>query len=314
MEEDHPDDRDRADDVVVDADQDQRPEELLHGAEVREEGRLARRQHVLRIVAPEAALHRLETNQRRVADHGRHNEREVPVQLRRGCAPPDEHQDELPADDPLIGREEGDDENRDVDLRPGAEEGDLVPQAEHHEQDEQDRDPGGRQPPGRAARDIGPAGEEEEEAGCDDPGVEGVVGERPVAARGQRHPVRPRRQPHRPGPQPIERTADRRLESEAQGHRAGAQPQQLPEQRPDRELLEDDRLAPPVGEVAERPEPGRQRDHRHRAREVDDELEGVKEVDEPRRAEAVQAPVLHQGLDAGQVRLLLPLLQVKRRR
>ena len=143
-------------------------------------------------------------------------------------------------------------------------------------------------------------------------GVEADVEQRPVAAPGQRHPLGPGRQPRRPRPQPVEDAADHRREAQGQRQRAGAEPEDLPEHRPDDGLLEDDRLGPPVAEVAEPAEArGRGRDHQQAADRVDDDLDHVEEVDDDGRAEPVQRPVLGERLDPLQVRTPLPLLDVE---
>ena len=129
---------------------------------------------------------------------------------------------------------------------------------------------GGSFPPSRGGVDAG--GGEQEDAGGEHARVEPDVDERAGATPCERNPVRPGRQPDGAGAQPVEHAADRRHEAEAERHRAGAEAEDLPEQQPDGELLEDDRLRPPVAEVAERSETRRQRDHKQRADAEEDSL------------------------------------------
>ena len=214
VEEDHPDDRDRPDRCrcprVISR---QRPEELLDGAEVGDGRGQPRRPHVLRVVAPEPALERAGPDQRRVADHRRDDEREVVVELRGRRPPPDEEEDELPGDDPVLDREEADDQDRRVDLRPGAEERDLVAQPEQPEQPEQHSDPRRRQLAGRAGDRVDAGGGQQEDPRGEHTRVQGDVEHGAGRPLRERDLVRPGRQPDRSGPQPVERAADRRARS-----------------------------------------------------------------------------------------------------
>jgi hypothetical protein len=79
--------------------------------------------------------------------------------------------------------------------------------------------------------------------------------------------------------------------------------------------LEDDRLGPPIAEVSKATEARRRRrDQQEAADREDDELDDVEQVDGLRRTEAVDGPILCQGLDPREVRLRLPLVEIKRRR
>ena len=313
VEEDHPDDRDGPDRVVVDGDQEERPEELLDGAEVGDRRGHRRRPHVLGVVTPEPALERPRLDQRGVAHHRRDDEGEVVVELRRRRSPPDEEEAELPGHDPVLDREEPDRQDRCVDLRPRSQERDLVTEPEQSEQPKQNGDAGGWQLARRAGGRIDSGCGQQEDRGGEHPRVEPDVQERAGGSLGEGNPVRPGRQPDGAGAQPVEDATDRRHEAEAERHRSRTKPEDLPEQHPDSQLLEDDRLGPPVAEIAECAEARRQRDHEQRAHAEDEQLEDVDEVDEGRRTEPVDAPVLNQRLEPRQVRLRLPLLQLERR-
>ena len=233
------------------------------------------------------------------------------VELRRGGAPPDEEEDELPARDQVLRREQRDEQHEAVDLGARREEGHLVAQPEQREQAEQHGDPGRVEPDALRVA----VGDDQEDAGREHGGVQRDVEAGAAEAARQRHLVGPRRQSDGAGPQPVEDAADRRREAQRQHHRARAEPEHLPDERPDRELLEDDRLAPPVAEVAQPAQAGgRRADHDEPAHEVDRELDDVEHVDDARRAEPVHGPVLRVRLQPRQERLSLPLLQVERRR
>ena len=212
-----------------------------------------------------------------------------------------------------LDREQADDEHRCVDLRPRAEKRHLVPEAEQPQQPQQYRDAGRRQLAREVPGAVDAGGEEQEQARGEHAPVEADVEQGARRALGERHLVRPGRQPHRPRLQPVETAADRWHEAEAERHGARTQPEDLPQEQPDRELLEDDRLGPPVPEIRDAAESGGQRDHHKRSEAEEDQLEDVDEVDEGRRPEAVDTPVLHQRLEPRQVGLALPLLQVERR-
>ncbi len=260
----------------------------------------------------------------RVADHHRDHEREVAVQLRGGRPPPDAEEDELGGDDHVGQREEEDDRERAVDLRPRREERDLVAQPEGGEEGEEDAD-------GDRVEDLCDRDDEDEEVSRVhrvQPGREGVLTRRdeqedrrrqqprveadvePGAGRppGAGHLLGPGRQPRRPRPQPVEDAADHRLEAQRQRQRAGAEPQHLPEQRPDHRLLEDDRVGLQLGPAAggedqQRPPPG-----------VGGDLDDVEEVDRDGGPEPVQRPVLGQRPDPLQVREAPPLGDLEGRR
>ena len=302
-------------DAALGDEQDQRQGELDHRAQVGGERPDRRGPQVLGVVAVEAPLRRPPAVPGRVADHHRDHEGEVTVELRGGRPPPDADEDELRGDDHVGQREEEDDRQVAVDLGAGGEEGHLVAQAEQDEEGEQDADRDRVEAAGASPAVASIAvGEQQVERGGDQPRVEGDVEERAPRAAGQRHPLGPGRQPRRPRPQPVEDAADHRREAQGQRQRAGAEAEHLPEHRPDHRLLEDDRLGPPVAEVAEPAQPvGRRRDQQQPAARVEDELDDVEQVDEVGRAEPVQRPVLGEHLDPLQVRAASPLLVLERR-
>ena len=151
--------------------------------------------------------------------------------------------------------------------------------------------------------------------GGQDARVERDVDHRAPAPARERDLVRPRRQADGPRAQPVEHSPDRRDVAGRQRQRARAEPEDLPEHRPGDHLLKDDRLEPPVLDVAEPPDPRRRRrDHERRPEHEDDELHDVDAVDRAGRAEPVDRPVLDDRLQAREEGLGLPLLEVERRR
>ncbi len=131
-------------------------------------------------------------------------------------------------------------------------------------------------------------------------GVEADVEDGPARAGGEGDAVGPGGEADGAGPEPVEAAADDRREAEGQRHRARAESEDLPQQRPDDDLLEDDRLGPPIADVAEPADPrGGQGDDEEGADGEDDELEEVEEVDPVRGAEPVDRPVLADRLQPG---------------
>ena len=108
---------------------------------------------VLGVVAVQPALGRARAVPRRVADHHRHDEREVPVELGRRGAPPDADEHELRGDEQVADREQEHEQQQPVQFRARAQERHLVAQAEQHEQAEQHGDRGGVEAAGRGAGD-----------------------------------------------------------------------------------------------------------------------------------------------------------------
>ncbi len=122
--------------------------------------------------------------------------------------------------------------------------------------------------PGAEPGDGLPVGEQQVDGGGEHARVERHV-QPPTAAcpRVQRDPVGPGRQAHGARAQPVEDPADRRQEAEGQRHRPAAEADHLPQHQPDHQLLEDDRLGPPVADVSEPTEPrGRRRDQQRSRR------------------------------------------------
>ena len=267
VEDDHPDDGDRPDRPALRDEQQEREAELHHRAEVRGQEGLARGAHVGRVVAVEPRLCLARAVPRRVADHHRDDVGEMAVQLRGGGAEPDADEDDLRGDDQVLDREQEDHEQQPVQLRPRAQVGDLVAQAEQDEEADQHRDIRRIETAGQRPGDGLTVGQQQEHRRREHAREERHVEQRARRAARQRHAVRERRQPDRPGPQPVEARSERRHEAERQSHRARAESDQLPQDHPDDDLLEDDRLGPPVADVAEAADPRRGcRDHEQRRR------------------------------------------------
>ena len=135
VEDDHPDHRDRPDRAAGGEQQQQRQPELDRGAQVGGERRVratgAGPPGSRGRASPSPSATRFQGVLR---DHHRDHEREVAVELRGGGAPPDADEDELPADDQVLDREQEDDSRKPVDLGARGEERDLVAQAEQPEQ------------------------------------------------------------------------------------------------------------------------------------------------------------------------------------
>ena len=212
--------------------------------------------------APEPALDRARAVPRRVADHHRHDEREVPVQLRRRGAPPDADEHDLRADDQVPEREQEEDQQDSVDLRAGAR-GTGPCRAIRAARSR----PAARPP--RSGRAVRPrsrrpacAGDEQVDGRGEQARVQRDVEQRAPRAARQRHPLGPRRQARSsPGAasRGSRRSAARSETSAASTRRRGRAP---PTASSRRRLLEHDRLRPPAGYVAEPAEAERRRgDH-----------------------------------------------------
>ena len=90
------------------------------------------------------------------------------------------------------------------------------------------------------------------------------------------------------------------MKRKVSGIEPAAEADDLPQHRPDGELLEDDRLGPPVAEVAEPPRPGSSaRSRSERPDDEDDQLEDVEEVDDV----GVPKPLSAQSWASGLIRV-----------
>ena len=253
---------------------------------------------------------------RRVAHHHRDHVREVAVQLGRRRAPPDEEDHELPADEQVVRREQRDQEQEPVHLGAGGQERDLVAQPEERPEREQHRDGRRVQPPGRRPGHRLPARDQQVHARGEHAGVQRHVDERAPEAAGQRHLVRPRGQAHHARPEPVQDPADDRARS---GRSSCIEPDPRP--RISQSSVHTANFWKTIGsvhqcaDVAQAAQAGRGgRDDGRRADDVDDQLDRVEQEDDVGRAEAVDRPVLAVGLQAGEVRLGPPLLEIERRR
>ena len=284
----------------------ERDAELHDRSSVRQRPRQPARSDVVHRIAPQVLLEEL-GDQRRVRDHRGHHVGEVPVELRRRSTPPDGHHDELGGHDHVDEREQEDQRGHPVVLRPRGQEDRLVAQPDdrqHHEQRDQARrlDHGepfaGQTLTGQSGHRPVRRSEQGPQRCRDDRDVEHDVDDRAGGAAGERDAFRPRRQADRARAQPVQEGADRRQEPQGERAEAAAEPEHFEQQGPEDDLLEDDRLGPPVGDVAEAADARRCRGEEEPAQDVEPDLEQVEEVDRVGRAESVQGPVLLQDLRA----------------
>lgn len=229
------------------------------------------------------------------------------VEFRRSSTPPDAEEDELSSNEQLISGEKKDDQEGNVDLSPGGEEGNLVAKAEEAEEGEQDADRG-------RVDSTCTGGHKKPYRRSDESDIEQHVVGGAGGAAGQRNPIGPRGKPNRAGPEPVEKATDRRGEAEGEWKGASTKAERLPKHDPEDCLLKDNGLGPPRANIAEPTKVAGGRDQKDAASSKDNELDQVNKVDGLRNPNPINRPVLSQRFDPFKVGLPPPFLNIKGRR
>ncbi len=211
MEGDHHGQSDRGDGPAVREHQNQRHRVLDDRAAVRGRGGESGRPEIVGVVAVQPSFEPGRA-QWAVADHHRHHEREVAVELGGGSAPPQGEHDQFQRGGHVAHREEEDQEGQTVVLRAGGEEDGLVAEPEQCEQHGENGDAPRSQHAGRARGASLGRGAQQPRRRCQQRRVQGHIGHRAPGSRGERNPAGPGGQPYRAGAQPVQQGAHRRQE------------------------------------------------------------------------------------------------------
>ncbi len=274
-----------------------------------------RRPDVVRVVLDRRLAELLRHHPRRVLDHDRHRRREAVLQLGEAGAHPDHDDADLGGDDHVdeVGEQAEVEHRRDVLLGARRQEHDLVPEPHQDDQAAVGDERPLRHHAGRAGGqpiDLLARQEQHHHQPEHDQLVEAGVPRRAPVALGERDVVRVRRDPDRVVLPPVQDATDRRIEVERQRTAGGGQAEDLQQDRPHHQLLVEDRLVPPAGDVVEL-EPLREgaTDDQPEQR-VEEDLPHV-EVDRLLRcAEAVLHPVELQHLHPLEERHLAELVEL----
>ena len=235
------------------------------------------------------------------------------VELRGGRTHPDHHARQFGRDDHILTAKQEGGHKRRVDLTASRQEENLVAQAGRGEQaQDRPRLPGRQQADRGAQRGIGPGAirEQRDHQHHQQRRIEHDIERFAVVSRGQRHPARPGRQPDGVGPQPVDDRPHRREEAVIERTEAAAEANHFEQHGEEHDLLENDRLAPPLTDVAHTVDAlGGQRE-KHPEEDVETDLDDVEEVQCHRRAKAHLGPMPGHRPDLLRAGALAPLVEI----